>query len=203
MFPKFLLAAVCLFCIFAIAQDEPAWDFNFEDYAVDAVFQSTPARPHIIEKRNLEFRTAITDAAAKGANFAGHYTIAQWDCGSNCTSLVIVDEVSGKLFSPPFKVLTTPQVEGTEDDPAHEFKGPVFQLKSRLLIIDGCPEDKKCATYYYEWKDDQLKQLSMVPQRGPSRPDGSAQQSDPSAESDRPESLSPTATQHPKAIPVP
>ncbi len=176
MFPKFVLPIVCLFCVFAAAQEENSWDFNFDDYAVSNVFRGTPARPHIVEKQHLEFRTAITEAAAKGANFAGHYTIAQWDCGSDCLSLVIIDETTGKLFSPPFKVLTTPQVQGTEDDPAHEFKGAVFQLKSRLLILDGCPEDKKCATYYYEWKDDQLKQLSMVPQRGPSPPVESGEQ---------------------------
>lgn len=186
MFPKFLLAAVCLFSVFATAQDDNPWDFSFDDYAVSNVFQGTPARPQIIEKSHLEFRTAITEAAAKGANFAGHYTVAQWDCGSDCTSLVIIDETDGKLFSPPFKVLTTPQVQGTDDDPAHEFKGAVFQLKSRLLIVDGCPEDKKCATYYYEWKDDQLKQLSMVPQRGPSTP-VSPQQSDPDSDANPPE----------------
>lgn len=178
MFPKLLLAVVCLFCVFASAQDDNPWDFNFDDYAVSSVFQGTPAPPHITEKRHLEFHTAITEAAAKGANFAGHYTIAQWDCGSDCISLVIVDETNGKLFSPPFKVLTTPQVQGTDDDPAHEFKGAVFQLKSRLLILDGCPEDKKCATYYYDWKDDQLKQLSMVPRRAPSTPTDSAPQND-------------------------
>jgi hypothetical protein len=185
MFPKFLLAFVCLFCVCATAQDDNPWDFKFDDYAVENVFQGTPARPHILEKQHLEFRTAITDAAAKGANFAGHYAIAQWDCGSDCISLVIIDETDGRLFSPPFKVLTTPQVPGTDDDPPHEFQGAVFQLKSRLLIVDGCPEGKRCATYYYEWKDDQLKQLSMVPQRGPSAPDNSS--TDPANDTNPPE----------------
>jgi hypothetical protein len=186
MFPKFLLSVVCLFCVLAAAQEESSWDFNFDDYAVSNVFQGTPARPHIMEKQHLEFRTAITEAAAKGANFAGHFTIAQWDCGSDCLSLVIIDETNGKLFPAPFKVLTTPAVEGTEDDPAHEFKGAVFELKSRLLIIDGCPEEKKCATYYYEWKDEQLKQLSMVPQRGPSTPAPSDEQNGAADESQPP-----------------
>lgn len=173
MSPKFLFAVMCLFCLLGFAQDqdeESPWNFKFGDYAVKEVFQGKPALPNIVEKNHREFRTAIEDAAAKGPNFAGHYAVAEWDCGPDCASLAVVDEVTGKVFSAPFDDLITPLTEGTADEPAHEFKGAVYQSKSRLFIADGCPEDKKCGTYYYEWKNEKFNLLSIVPQRGPRRP---------------------------------
>ncbi len=177
---RFSLVLVCLLCLLGFAQDTETGsrDLKFEDYATtDAeAFQGTPARPQIVEKKHREFRTAITDAARKGPNFAGHYTVAEWGCGSGCVSLAVVDEATGKVFSAPFGILTLPFTEGTADEPAHEFQGAVYQLNSRLFIADGCPEEKKCATYYYEWKDDKFNLLSIVPQRGPAAPDNSGEQ---------------------------
>jgi len=174
MSAKLLLVLACLISLLGFAQDseDDGWNLKFHDYAVQdtEMFHGQPASPQIVEKKHLTFRTAITDAARKGPNFAGHYTVAEWDCGADCISLAVVDEPTGKVFSAPFDTLTTPFAEGTADEPAHEFQGAVYQLKSRLFIADGCPEDKRCATYYYEWKDEKFKMLRMVPHRGPSRP---------------------------------
>src|SRR5512146_262709 len=139
---------VCLVSLLGLAQyGGHPWLLKFADYTVtDAeIFHGTPAVPNIVEEKHLTFHTAITDAAHKGPNFAGSYTVAQWDCGPHCAAFAVVDEATGKVFSAPFDILTTPLTEGTADEPAHEFKGVVFQLKSRLLIADGCPEDKRCA----------------------------------------------------------
>ena len=167
---------VCLFALLGLAQDDEksGWILKFEDYAIkDAdVFSGQPARPQIVEKNHRTFRTKITDAAAKGPNFAGHYTVAEWGCGSGCMSLAVVDEITGKVFSPPFEILTTPLVTGEN---AHEFQGPVYQLKSRLFIADGCIEDKTCATYYYEWKNDKFEIVRMMPQPSPDPPPDSSE----------------------------
>jgi hypothetical protein len=176
MSPKWLLLAVSVVCLSGFAQDDgSAWMLKFEDYAIkDAdAFHGQPARPRIVEKNHRTFRTVITEAAAKGPNFAGHYAVAEWGCGSGCTSLAVVDEVTGKVFSTPFEILTTPIVSGED---AHEFKGAVYQLKSRLFIADGCPEDKMCATYYYEWKEDKFQLMRMMPQPMPAQPDDSSEQ---------------------------
>jgi hypothetical protein len=162
---------VCLIALLGLAQDDdkPGWILKFEDYAIKDgdVFSGQPARPQIAEKNHRTFRTKIIDAAAKGPNFAGHYTVAEWGCGSGCTSLAVVDETTGKVFSAPFETLTTPLVSGEN---AHEFQGPVYQLKSRLFIADGCVEDKTCATYYYEWKNDKFEMVRMMPQPSPEQP---------------------------------
>ena len=148
-------------CVFAqVKEKEAVWALKFADFAVPESFHGKIARPILTTKAQRTFRSAITSAAAKGANFAGHYTIAEWGCGSGCMSIAVVDAVSGKVYSAPFKILgmSMAVVEG-----GHEYQGAVYQLKSRLLIADGCPEEAKCGTYYYEWSDNKFKQLRFDP----------------------------------------
>ncbi|HEX7287491.1 MAG TPA: hypothetical protein VF532_14990 [Candidatus Angelobacter sp.] len=168
------MLATLVVCAYAFAQDEnEGWLLKFGDYAVKEVFAGKPARPQIVEKNHRTFRTVITEAAAKGPNFAGHYTVAEWGCGSGCMSVAVVDAATGKVFPAPFQILTMPLVTGED---AHEFKGAVYRLRSRLFIADGCQEDKSCSTSYYEWKDDKFEVLRVEPRRGPEQPDDSSEQ---------------------------
>lgn len=41
-------------------------------------------------------KTGISNAVANGANFAGHYAIVEWGCGTNCQEHAVVDVASGK-----------------------------------------------------------------------------------------------------------
>jgi len=143
-----------------VKETEPAWALKFMDFAVAADFHGKPAAPILTTKTQRMFRTAIREAAAKGPNFAGHYTIAEWGCGSGCMSSVVVDAVSGKVFATPFRTLSMPL---PESEGGHEYQGAVYQLKSRLLIADGCPEEANCGTYYYEWNDNKFKRLRFDP----------------------------------------
>lgn len=164
MFRKFLLSLVLL-CgsRAAVAQQEPVWALKFGDYVTPDTLAGKPASPVLVSKTHRMFRSVITQAARKGPNFAGHYTVAEWGCGSGCVSLAVLDARSGKAFSAPFKILSMPLAQGPGK---HEYQGPVYQLRSRLLIADGCPEEKKCGTYYYEWADDRFKLLRFDAQAG-------------------------------------
>lgn len=44
------------------------------------------------------FLTTITDQVAEGANFAGHYTVATWGCGTNCIGYAVVDVLTGNII---------------------------------------------------------------------------------------------------------
>jgi hypothetical protein len=158
-----IVAFALLACAGALAQigeKEPAWALKFTDFAVLESFHSKPAKPILTSRAQRTFRSAITRATAKGPNFAGHYTVAEWGCGSGCMSIAIVDAASGKVFPGPFKILSMPLAEG---EGGHDYQGAVYQLKSRLFIADGCPEEAKCGTYYYEWNQDKFKQLRFDP----------------------------------------
>jgi hypothetical protein len=47
------------------------------------------------------FRTAITQGAAGGVNYAGHYAIVRFGCGTDCSSGFLVDEMTGQIFDFP------------------------------------------------------------------------------------------------------
>ena len=145
----------------AARTDKPTWALKFADYAEERGFIGKPAAPLLASKRQRTFRSVIRQAVAKGPNFSGHFTVATWGCGAGCASFVIVDAISGKTFDPPFKTVAMPFVEG-----GRPYQGLLYHLNSRLLIVDGCPDedDEKCGTYYYEWKDGQLKLLPFDPQ---------------------------------------
>ena len=45
------------------------------------------------------FKTQIRDQCKeKGVNFAGHYTIAEWGCGTECQIIAIIDRLNGKIY---------------------------------------------------------------------------------------------------------
>src|SRR5215472_4297169 len=121
---RLLLLAICLCGAVRLEAQQteqiPNWSSKFEDYAASADFKGKPAAPILATKGDRMFRTQIRDAARKGPNFAGHYTIAEWGCGSGCVSLAVVDAVSGKVFAAPFKNLALPLQEG-----GREYQGPV------------------------------------------------------------------------------
>jgi hypothetical protein len=158
-----IAAFLCLVFVCGAAQVKetgPVWALKFTDFAVSSSFHGKPATPILATRSQRLFRSAIREAAAKGPNFAGHYTIAEWGCGSGCMSSAVVDAVTGKVFAAPFRILSMPLAE---NEGGHEYQGAVYKLNSRLLIADGCAEETNCGTYYYEWSDNKFNQLRFDP----------------------------------------
>lgn len=140
-------------------EPQSSWALKFEDFPATAVFKGKPAAVKIKSRSEREFRTRLRDAARAGPNFAGHYTIAEWGCGSGCLSIVVIDSVTGVVYwSSSFSVLSVPY---TGAETGSEYQGVVYRLNSRLLVADGCPGEaenpQECGTHYYEWRNHQLK----------------------------------------------
>ena len=95
----------------------------------------------------------IREAAKKGPNFAGHYAIAEWGCGTGCIQMAVVDLESGDVDLGPFETLCLGATR--EADKA----GVFYRLNSSLLIVTGCPNEKNCGTYYYALVGQQFKLL--------------------------------------------
>ncbi len=158
---RILTALVLLSCadVTATVQEkERAWALKFDDYAVTEVFHGRPARPFLSTRAQRRFRNVVRKSAAQGPNFAGHFTIAAWGCGSGCVSAAVIDAITGGVYNMPFKTLSLPVPADGKD---RDYRGPVYQFNSRLFIADGCPEEKNCATYYYEWQDHRFKLLRV------------------------------------------
>ena len=144
-----------LACYFLAAVDQPP---TFEQFKVAEKFAGTPAAPVLRTRTQRNFRTVIRDAAQKGPNFAGHYTLAEWGCGAGCVSMAIVDCRDGQTFDGPFTLLGFDLSYDYGGDEQLEYK-----IDSRLIVARGCPGEKDCGTYYYEWLDNQCKLLRKAP----------------------------------------
>lgn len=124
---------------------------QFEDFPVRTVYRGRPARVDFrSDPTARQFRTRLTQGAKEGPNFAGHYTVVEWGCGTNCGVSTIVDAITGKVYDG----------EGAE-------RGTAFRLDSYLFIADPphSPEgnaypDNRTDTLpvrYYVWAHNKLQ----------------------------------------------
>ncbi len=75
------------------------------------------------------YKTRIsTSYRVFGVNFAGHYSFIYWGCGSPCTSCVIVDVKTGRVYSGPDSAF-----------------GYTFHKDSRFLIVNSKQANKDFA----------------------------------------------------------
>jgi hypothetical protein len=131
---------------------------TFDEFKVTEKFTGKPLAPVLRSRMQRNFRTVIRDAANAGPNFAGHYTLAEWGCGAGCVSMAIVDSRTGQTFDGPFSVLGYDLSYSYGGDEQLEYR-----IDSRLILARGCPGEKDCGTYYYEWTANQFKLIRKVP----------------------------------------
>jgi hypothetical protein len=144
---------------------------RFEDFPVKNIFHGKPALP-ILTGNNRYYRTRYREQAALGPDFAGHYKIVIWGCGSNCDVASIVDEQTGRIYEPfPFELnVPVRAADGSQ------YQGFNRRLDSSLLIVGGCPETgsvddprtDKCFTTYYKWQNHRLISLKRISTPQPS-----------------------------------
>jgi hypothetical protein len=151
---------VLLFLLFPLMVS--AVEPRFEDYKVKQDFQGKLAIPRFINKDHRRFQTAIREGAKEGPNFSGHYTIVSWGCGTACSALAVVDSNSGEVFDGPFGPSSRASVSWGPP-PFMEDSGLYHNINSRLLVVIGCPSDTNCGKHFYEWKNNQFRELHFSP----------------------------------------
>jgi hypothetical protein len=134
----------------------------FAEYPASEIFKGKPSPPKLIRPADLLFRTKIREDAAIGPNFAGRLSIAEWGCGSSCVSIALVDEETGTVYPGPFGILGYGAALVYADVREKEYEPLSYNLNSRLLIVRGCPEDRNCASYFYEWTGSVLRLLRKI-----------------------------------------
>jgi hypothetical protein len=158
---------ILLFCLFIsiCAPAQKATEPSFSRYA------ATVEKGHA---RSIDFnndagartmRTRLSEALSGGINFAGHYIVASWGCGTGCISGAIIEAKTGKVYWPlPLNALSVwYDGQNYADEPI------AFHKNSRLLIISGSPggkdndPDKPNGKYYYEWKANGLHLVKYIP----------------------------------------
>ena len=136
---------------------------EFAEYPVSSAFHGRPAKPrfrhgvHIWPDSDPRFRSTVEFELAKGANFAGNYTVVQTTCGTGCSYVVVVDTRSGEIFENlAFRMVVVGH--------PGEFQGLSYRLDSRLLIVDGFVDESKTPTRsYYLWRDERFRLIQKAP----------------------------------------
>jgi hypothetical protein len=96
---------------------------QFDDYLARDTFPSPPAGVDLRSAPGARrYRTRLTEGAKEGPNFAGHYTVVEWGCGSPCWQFAIIDARTGQIL--------------LYDPKAFYIRPPLFRRDSRLLIED-------------------------------------------------------------------
>lgn len=137
---------------------------RFEDYPEKTRYTGHPAAPRLDSPLARKFRTVLRDGAAQGPNFAGHFTVVEWGCGSGCRQLAIVDARSGKVIAMPFTTLALPLTADSDPDGAREAPPEEYRPDSRLLALRGCrdEDEARCGTHYFVLEGTALKELAFL-----------------------------------------
>lgn len=139
--------------------------YKFSDYST-TIYKGNTA-PIRFDKASKVFKTQISNDYITGKdNFAGHYTVSMWGCGSDCISAVMVDKKTGKIYDFPINdsYYGCP-LEDNEDF----YKNIIaFRSDSRLLVTCSCKdyEDeniaKRIKTYHVKLWNEKTKKFEKL-----------------------------------------
>lgn len=158
----FLLAA--LFVAFSSVGLAQSTTPTFTEYAAQVETIKNSRVNLKSHKYANSYRTNLRNAAKEGVNFAGHYILTTWGCGTNCSQTAIIDARNGQVFFPE-------ELGGSIFgfcELADDTEPIVYKADSRLLILSGYKngdldkKDGRCGIYYLEWTGTNFKQVQFV-----------------------------------------
>src|ERR1700750_2529708 len=97
------------------------------------------------------FSTVIRRGAKSEVQFAGHYTVPQFGCGTECSAFYIADSISGHVYD-GFGIADLP-LNWLDKQSGDQLPRIQFVPTSRLLKINGCPNEHDCGYYDYIIED--------------------------------------------------
>ena len=115
------------------------------------------------------FRTRLNNGLREGVNFAGHYIVVGWGCGTGCISGAVIDARNGRVYFPN----AFHDIGVWYDDNGYTPEPVKYKKNSRLFVISGISGDQEersddnniWGDYYYEWKGDGLNLIRFVPRK--------------------------------------
>lgn len=169
-----LTALVLVFGSICLGQSKK---LTFKQYAVP-VENLKNIKVNLQSNKNAKtYRTNLRNAAKGKVNFAGHFILTTWGCGTNCSQSAIIDARDGRVFfSGEFEGVVQgfcdlpPDANPTDSSEMPDEYAPfVYKADSRLLVLNGFRggdfDDKKarCGAFYLEWTGKQFKQIKFTP----------------------------------------
>lgn len=129
----------------------PLWMFSKHPVPVEHLVPTAPVL--ITSAKSRMFRTRLREAASRPPDFAGHYIVATWGCGSSCVSAAFIDARTGVVTHLPF-IVAYEALFGEE--PLH------YRLNSNVLIVNGSRNEKGHGVYVYQLLDGRLRLLRQT-----------------------------------------
>ena len=163
---------------------------EFQEYSIQNTLIGAAAEPHLTTTWSQKYRTRIRRGAASqegfrrgsdyietpGPNFAGHYRVVNWGCGSGCLMMVVVDLKTGSIYPPPMSVRPTGEARLIIPNLGMGWGDFDFREDSRLFIMKSCPwgsPDPKsplyrgrdfCGTSYFVIEPRGFRLIDRVPE---------------------------------------
>ena len=147
-------APPCIVSLDAIKGPRP----QFSDYPVRIGPKVHPAHPVIATSAARLFRTRLREGAARGPDFADHFTVATWGCGSACVDWAIIDARSGRVsFIERLRNLSLVYADGDL----------IYRRESRLIVLLGAPHEDEAreGAAFFVWDGRRLNQVAFFPRR--------------------------------------
>ncbi|MDE3168973.1 MAG: hypothetical protein KGL75_02425, partial [Acidobacteriota bacterium] len=130
---------------------------NFGSYSAAIPATSRPDRLDLESNPVARtYRTVLRTQAAQGPNFAGHYRVAAWGCGSSCTMFAVVDLDTGKVITPRAFTHTSgvffgDDIQQVVPGSQSQFWMLAFRKNSTLLVVFGDLDEneKREGAFYF------------------------------------------------------
>ena len=107
------------------------------------------------------YRTRLREEIVEGPNYAGHYRVAIWGCGTSCAMFAVVNLKTGRVITASGATTVTGVYLGADDflpNTKSDGWGFRFRRDSKLLVLVGELEEDEAreGAFYYVLKNERL-----------------------------------------------
>lgn len=128
---------------------------QFRSYPAEVMAVGSGVPVDLTSPNAYSYRTRLRAAAAGPVNFAGHYKLTIWGCGTQCVTGAVVDALNGQVTFFPFSICC-------EDWPIDDkFERVVFRKNSRLIVFAGMlNEEGANGVHFFEFRDGRFQRIT-------------------------------------------
>ncbi|HEY8186789.1 MAG TPA: hypothetical protein VIF64_11995 [Pyrinomonadaceae bacterium] len=131
---------------------------QFRDYSVSEAYIGKTA-PLALARDDRMFKTRLAWAAKnQRPNFAGHYILTSWGCGTTCLMGAIIDAKTGKVYWWGFSICCW------SSDVDERFQPIELRLNSKLIVFSGARNEKDgdIGAHFYKFENGRFVHVRSV-----------------------------------------
>ena len=116
---------------------------TFEDFSTTSIEKNRGIKTiKPVNSATAKYINQIKEGSRRDPDFAGHYVLVSWGCGTSCIMLATIDVRNGIASLFPFTV---------SDWPLNVPEPLEYHSNSRLLVVKGRLNEGDRASYYFEF----------------------------------------------------